>query len=578
MKKKFLSAAVSSALVVSMLLTGCGNDDNTGSTGSSDNGGSSNVESNAESNAGGDTSSAANNEGDAQESNSGYELTSLKVIVDGTVNSVKQETEAQITVRNEFIPQLEAAIGEAIGHEIDIEFEVGDHSNYNEYVGRKFVSEQYPDVMIMSANMMKQYSSTGLLWDMADAYDNAEFNTSGRLALTGINEGMKDSQGHLYGFAPTYGNGCVTYVKQSWLDNVGINGDDVKTYDDFYNMLLAFKNGDPDGNGVDGDTYGFISAGLIGGEAPWINYTAEFWQDAYPSIIQGEDGVWYDGFQTDATKAALERLKQAYYVDKVIDPDSFTAGTKQAREKWWGSEQSGSAGVFTYWAGTWYNNLIKNLTSNDLPSDVYELAPIAEIQNSWGGFLNREAPVWVIIDDGDGDDSREQAIFDAFMATMLDGDKVQTLWTYGAEGLEWSTEASEGFTLNAGTDKEKVYGPYEEGQFHQLPSVAEPETTLSTKNHLDPLLVVSPLTNGYVAVGDNESISNKFFTDNCVDAPTSPSSDTYSERSADIVDARNVAISEVVVNGGDVDAAMEKYVNTVGSLIDQILEELNSAE
>lgn len=579
MKKKFLSAAVSSALVASMLLTGCGNDSNSGNA---ESGSGSSAASNTESSASNTEStpaesSAASSEGESSD-NGGYVLTDLKVMVDGTVNSVKQETEAQIKVRDAFIPQLEAAIGEAIGHEINIDFEVGDHSKYNEYVGRKFVSEQYPDVMIMSANMMKQYQSTGLLWDMADAYDNAEFNTSGRLTLTGINEGMKDSQGHLYGFAPTYGNGCVTYVKQSWLDNVGLNGDDIKTYDDFYNMLLKFTQEDPDGNGVNGDTYGFISAGLIGGEAPWTNYIAEFWQDAYPSIIQGEDGVWYDGFQTDATKAALERLKQAYYVDKVIDPDSFTAGTKQAREKWWGAEQSGSAGVFTYWAGTWYKNLTENLAKNELPSDVYELAPIAEIKNSWGGYLNREAPVWVIIDDGDGDNSREQAIFDAFIETMLDGDKVQTLWTYGAEGLEWSAEASEGFTLNAGTDKEKVYGPYAEGEFHQLPSVAEPESKLSTKNHLDPLLVVSPLTNGYVAVGDLESVSNKFFTDNCVDAPASPSSDTYSERSADIVDARNVAIAEVVVNGGDVDAAMEKYVNTVGSLIDQILEELNTAE
>lgn len=578
MKKKFLSAAVSSALVVSMLLTGCGNEDNGGNTESNNS-----VAGNTESSSGNTESTpaesgAAGNEGETPESNSGYVLTDLKVMVDGTVNSVKQETEAQITVRDAFIPQLEAAIGEAIGHEINIEFEVGDHSKYNEYVGRKFVSEQYPDVMIMSANMMKQYQGTGLLWDMADAYDNAEFNTSGRLKLTGINEGMKDSQGHLYGFAPTYGNGCVTYVKQSWLDNVGLNGDDIKTYDDFYNMLLKFSQEDPDGNGVNGDTYGFISAGLIGSEAPWTNYVAEFWQDAYPSIIQGEDGVWYDGFQTDATKAALERLKQAYYVDKVIDPDSFTAGTKQAREKWWGAEQSGSAGVFTYWAGQWYKNVTENLAKNELPSDVYELAPIAEIKDSWGGYLNREAPVWVIIDDGDGDDSREQAIFDAFLATMLDGDKVQTLWTYGAEGLEWSAEASEGFTLNAGKDNEKVYGPYAEGEFHQLPSVAEPDSKLSTKNHLDPLLVVSPLTNGYATVGDLESVSNKFFTDNCVDAPVSPSSDTYSERSADIVDARNVAIAEVVVNGGDVDAAMEKYVNTVGSLIDQILEELNTAE
>jgi len=573
MKKKFLSAAVSSALVVSMLLTGCGNDDNSGTSSAA--GGAESSAAGTESSAAGTESSAAP-ESAAPEGGSGYELTSLKVMVDGTVNSVKQETEAQIKVRDVFIPQLEEAISQTIGHEIDIEFEVGDHSKYNEYVGRKFVSEQYPDVMIMSANMMKQYQGTGLLWDMADAYDNAEFQS--RLTLPGINEGMKDEQGHLYGFAPTYGNGCVTYVKQSWLDNVGLNGDDIKTYDDFYNMLLKFKNEDPDGNGVNGDTYGFISAGLIGGEAPWTNYIAEFWQDSYPSIIQGADGVWYDGFQTDATKAALERLKQAYYVDKVIDPDSFTAGTKQAREKWWGAEQSGSSGVFTYWAGQWYKNVIENLEKNNLPSDVYELAPIAEIKNSWGGYLNREAPVWVIIDDGDGDNSREQAIFDAFLATMLDGDRVQTLWTYGAEGLEWSTEASEGFTLNAGTDKEKVYGPYAEGEFYQLPSVAEPESKLSGKNHLDPLLVVSPLTNGYASIGDLESVSNKFFTDNCVDAPASPSSDTYSERSADIVDARNVAIADVVVNGGDVDAAMQKYVDTVGSLVEQILAELNAAE
>lgn len=574
MKKKFLSATVSSALVVSMLLTGCGNEGSGGNTESSNSGGAaSNTTSDT-----GNTGSAANNAGETTPEKSEYVLTDLKVIVDGTVNSVKQETEAQMTVREAFIPQLEAAIGEAIGHEINIDFEVGDHSKYSEYVGRKFVSEQYPDVMIMSANMMKQYSTTGLLWDMAKAYDNAEFQS--RLTLSGINEGMKDKDGHLYGFAPAYGNGCVTYVKQAWLDNVGINGDDVKTYEDFYNMLLAFKNGDPDGNGVDGDTYGFISAGLIGTEAPWINYTAEFWQDAYPSIVQDANGVWYDGFQTDATKAALERLKQAYYVDKVIDPDSFTAGTKQAREKYWGSEQSGSAGVFSYWAGQWYKNIITNLGSNGVDDNVYELAPIAEIQNSYGGYLNREAPVWVIIDDGDGDDSREQAIFDAFLDTMLDGDKVQTLWMYGAEGIEWSTAANEGFTLNAGTDKEKSYGPYKEGEFYQLPSLAtlgvEGKESLATKNHLDPQLIVSPLTNGYKAVNEYEAVSNKFFTDNCVDAPSSPASDTYSERSADIIDARNVAISEVVVNGGDVDAAMQKYQDTVGALVDQILAELNA--
>lgn len=56
-------------------------------------------------------------------------------------------------------------------------------------------------------------------------------------------------------------NGCVTYVKKAWLDNCGL---DVPTnYDEYLAMLEAFTTGDPDGNGVNGDTYG-VSAGFIG--------------------------------------------------------------------------------------------------------------------------------------------------------------------------------------------------------------------------------------------------------------------------------------------------------------------------
>ncbi len=108
-----------------------------------------------------------------------------------------------------------------------------------------------------------------------------------------------------------------------------MNIDDIKTYDDYYAMLKAFHDGDPDGNGQNGDTYGVVAPGFIGTDAPYINYLPEFWQDAYPSILQGEDGVWYDGFQTEETKAALARLRQGY-VDGCIDPESLTAQTKTA--------------------------------------------------------------------------------------------------------------------------------------------------------------------------------------------------------------------------------------------------------
>jgi multiple sugar transport system substrate-binding protein/putative aldouronate transport system substrate-binding protein len=336
-------------------------------------------------------------------------------------------------------------------------------------------------------------------------------------------------------------------------------------------MLKKFHDEDPDGNGTPGDTYGVVAAGFLGNEAPYINYLPEFWQDAYPAILQGADGVWYDGFNTQATKDALLRLQKAYN-EGAIDPETLTASTKIAREKWFSNDQTGSAGVFTYWAGSWYQTLTDNLIKNEVNEELVQLKPIAEV-DAIGGYLNREAPVWVIIDDMDGDNTREQAIFDAFIESMMDGGTVQTLWTYGAEDVHWSTKA-ETFVTNAGTDKEKKYS-YAEGVFHLKQSPNDPNT-LWKKNANDPALSVCELTNGFVETEGLAVEGNKFFTSNCVDAPVSAASETYTAESGTIYDAKIAVVTEVVVNGGDVEAAMQKlYVDVVGKTIEQCLAELN---
>ena len=550
MKKKALSLLLSSAMVVS--LAACGSSSDSASTATDSNATSSTEAANAEA-----STTASTGE------TSSYDLTELNIVVNGTLTATVDNGQQA------FVEQWEKAVSEELGHDVKLNIQQLDHSGYTDAVGRLFAGGDYPDAMIMSADMFKQYAPTGLLWDMADAYKNADFQS--RMDLPKINESLMDSEGHLYGFANSYGNGCVTYVKKAWLDAVGINAEDVKTYDDYYNMLLAFHNGDPDGNGVDGDTYGVVAAGFVGNEAPYINYLPEFWQDAYPAIVQGEDGTWYDGFQSEETKAALLRLQQAY-TDGAIDPETLTASTKIAREKWFSNDQTGSSGVFTYWAGSWYQTLTDNLVKNDVDSELVQLTPIAEIKDTVGGYLNREAPVWVIIDDGDGDNSREQAIFDTLIETMMDGDKVQTLWTYGAEGVHWSTEA-ETFTINAGTDKEKTY-EYADGEFHLKQSPDDPNSVWK-KNAIDPALVVCHLTNGYADQSELAAAGNEFFTSNCVDAPASPVSETFTNESGTIYDAKLACITTVVVDGGDVEAAMQTYVDTVGSIVDQCLTELN---
>ena len=553
MKKKLLSLLLSAAMVAT--LAGCN-----GSTEAAS------AEASAEASTEASAEVSAEGAETSGEEVAPYDLTEIKMVVDGTLTANEDNRQ------DAFVEQWQAAVGEKLGHDITLTVQQLDHSGYTDAVNRLFAGGDYPDVMIMQASMYAQYANTGILWDMTEAYNNAEFQS--RITAPEINEALK-KDGKLYGFAPAYGNGCVTYIKQKWLDNCGITLDSIKTFDDYYNMLLAFSTGDPDGNGVDGDTYGTIAAGYAKvDEAPYIMYLPEFWQDAYPAIYKNAEGVWVDGFQEEATKQALLRLQKAN-ADGVIDPTTLENGTKDAREKFFSNDQTGSAGSFAYWAGTWYQTLTDNLIKNDVDTTLVELPPIQEV----GAYINREAPVWVIIDDGDGDNSREQAIFDAFIATMLDGGKVQTLWTYGAEDVHWSTHAEEFTTNPDDPDKKKDYS-YAEGEFHlkQSPNDAN---ALWKKNAMDPALVIAPLVGDYATFTDTSELAmegNMFFTANCKDAYTSPSSETFTNESGTIQDAQKICIAEVVVEGGDVDAALQTYKDSVGGIVEQILSELNTAE
>ena len=225
MKKKLVSLILCSVMAVG-LLAGCG-----GGGGGAAEGGSS---------------------GSGSGSSAGFvdgQLNSINIIVDGTVTATVDAGQA------EFKAQWEEAVGEKLGHPITLNITQLDHSDYSGTVSRTLTTGQpgdagYPDALIMSATMLRQYQTTGLLWNLASAYDNAEFQS--RVNFPQVNENIRTPDGAQYGFAPTYGNGCVTYIKQGWLDAAGKTIDDIKTFDDYYALLKAFTENDPDGNGAGG--------------------------------------------------------------------------------------------------------------------------------------------------------------------------------------------------------------------------------------------------------------------------------------------------------------------------------------
>ncbi len=524
--------------------------------------------------------------GEVNEETGTYEVKDLYIVVDGTLTATVDNGQ------DAFIEQWEAAVSEKLGHEVHLHINQVDHSDYQNTVSRLLTTGEpgdgsFPDAMIMSASMYRDYMNTGYLWDMADAYDNAEFQS--RIEIPSINLNMRTADGKQYGFAPTYGNGCVTYVKASWFNQYaeatdGIDKiEDIDTFDEYYDMLKFFKDvkvQDADGNETQtgGKTYGVVAAGFGKlDEAPYINYMPEFWQGAYPSFYQ-KDGVWVDGFAEDATVEALDRMAVAY-ADGVIDPDTEDFGTKQAREKWFSNDQTTSEGVFTYWAGTWLRTLTDNMSKQGVDDDLgddrlLQLPPIKEIQDSWGGYLNREAPVWVISDDGDDNSLREQAIFDALFETMLDGDKVQTLWTYGAEDVHWSTKA-ESFTTNPDDPEKKKDYEYADGEFHLKQTPNDPNSVWK-KNHLDPALTIAPLTNGFVTDDPLIDEGNQFFTANCVDAPTAPSCQTLTDNLEALTTDKTTLMIEVVTGEKTGAEAIAEYNDKWGDVSKQIIDELNA--
>ena len=432
---------------------------------------------------------------------------------------------------------------------IDLVIIQPDHSQYYDVLGQTIAGGDWPDVVLLGSTYYASYAAEGVLWDMTEAYDNSELKE--RITDQSVIDGLK-IDGSLYGISPSRGNGCITYVKKAWLDNCGLEVP--TTYDEYLAMLEAFTTGDPDGNGVDGDTYGVSSAGLIGTEAPYTNYLPEFYQDAYPSFYKNDEGVWVDGFTEDSMKDALERLKSAYEAG-YIDKESLTNATSDCRTKFYEDK----FGVFTYWAGTWATNLKINLEANGLDSELVAIPPIEEL----GAYTERVAPAWCITEAC----SNPEGVYKYFIESMLDGGDMQFLWTYGVEGVHWSTAA------------EEVCGvKYEEGQFHMLENM-EKEGTAYTKNHIDPMLAVAPLENDpkAEAVAEEAKVSAETFQEHSKMAQLVVSTDEMAEYNGDLTTLKNEVIAKVVTQGMSVEDGMAYFDQQGGNDWSQkIVDSLNN--
>ena len=422
---------------------------------------------------------------------------------------------------------------------IDLEIITIDHNSYNDQLALAFTSDSVADVILLSAENYAAYAAQGALWDITESWEKSETKESGRFANEYIDEMYIEDR--LYGFATARGNGCLTYLRKDWLDKLGL--EIPTTYDEYINVLRAFVNEDPDGNGKN-DTMGVTAAGIIGGEAPYINYLPEFWQDAYPAFYEKEDGTWVDGFTEEATAKALQRLKDAY-AEGLIDMEITTNKTSSCRDKFY----AGNVGAFTYWAGKWGYSLDENVKAQFPEAEVVGIAPLKEV----GQYIERQCPILGITSKAEN----PEGIFKYLFEVMVDGSEGQKLFTYGVEDVHYE---------------------YKEGVAQALPTRENPNT-LFVSAYTDPMLSLSKWIDEDIlkdARDPRAVASDKTFYENAKVAPLVISNEVMGNYAAEIKDIKEVIVADVVTGDMTVEEGMASYQEQASAMVEEVLASLNN--
>lgn len=330
MNKKLISVLLAVVMMAS-LLVGCGNGENKGTTDTAQNQSNEQQGTTVKENDG-------NEEGDSDVPDYlnpiGYPITKEKITITamGLKNPGSTDWgELEIMKKAEEVTN------------IHFEFQLAEASTYQEKKNLALASGEYPDVFLrdMSITDEEKYGSQGIFIDLTPLIEKYAPNLQKRMEEhPDIKSAITSLNGKIYGL-PAYirtstQNPWTTFMDAGWMEAVGKTMP--QTVDDLYELLKAYKVGDPNGNGDPNDEIPWGGVGL---------YNLNFICAAFTGLAGGmgfdvqEDGtVVY----TPALPVFKEFLKYAnkLYTEGLIDPELFVQTSQQHLAK----VKSGIVGIY----------------------------------------------------------------------------------------------------------------------------------------------------------------------------------------------------------------------------------------
>lgn len=246
----------------------------------------------------------------------------------------------------------------------DVKIQFVPNSSYPDKVNITLVSGEIPHLMVVDRNSASFINAarSGAFWDVGPYlkdYPNLSMAHEVILNNTSID-------GKIYGIyrERVLGRMGVT-LNRDWLENLGLEAP--KTIDEFYNVLKAFKENDPDQNNKD-DTYGIVVSKYSG---PWD--IMQVWFGAPNKWGEDENGQLLPTHMFPEYREALKFFRKLY--EEGLVNEDFAVMDSAA---WNDPFVNGQAGVFVDVADNSrrLDNAMQEKAQRDTPyTDVFQ-APV----------------------------------------------------------------------------------------------------------------------------------------------------------------------------------------------------------
>ena len=257
--------------------------------------------------------------------------------------------------------------------------------NFEQQLALTLAGGDIPDLIWMTYDTYVSYAADGLFVDLTDLVGNypdlmAYVDTNG--AGDYCWERMT-VDGRIYGI-PTRSVNATMYtagIRQDWLDNLGL--EKPETLDELTEILRAFTEDDPDGNGVN-DTYGVSCVGL-----DYMSvFFGAFGATSMLDYFLNEDGTITTNVISEQYKEALYYLRDIY-AKGYLDPEVFTQSSSQTYEKF-------ATGKMGYWPCWWSHcgsvYLKYGFKDNNPEGEISLMNPIVGPNGDYG--LPATDPIW----------------------------------------------------------------------------------------------------------------------------------------------------------------------------------------